>query len=139
MNFAMSDEEILRSFNTAAHPSKQVAILADLNATDVQTMCAKLKELGADYKKLPRQKKDKPETPTEKKSAPKHTSAPAWMTISNDLAKKQTAASARVGEIEEQLAALQDERRKLMDKICDIGTALDVLLAMYGEGRTDNG
>lgn len=133
MSFAMTDEEILRSFNTAAQPSKQVAILADLNATDVQTMCAKLKELGADYKKLPRQKKDKPETPIEKKSAPKHTSAPAWMTISNDLAKKQTAASARVGEIEEQLAALQDERRKLMDKICDIGTALDVLMQLYGD------
>ena len=133
MSFAMTDEEILRSFNNAAQPSKQVAILADLNATDVQTMCAKLKELGADYKKLPRQKKEKTDRPAEKKSVPKHTPEPAWKIIFRELGEKQAACSARQDEIENQLAALQAERRKLQDQICDIGTSLDVLMQLYGD------
>ena len=137
MSFAMTDEEILRSFNTAARPSKQVAILADLNATDVPTMCTKLKELGVDYKKLPRQKKEKNTQPAQKKSVTKHTPEPAWKIIFNELGEKQAACSARQEEIENQLAALQVERRKLQDQICDIGTSLDVLMQLYGD-KEDN-
>lgn len=133
MNFTMTDEEILRSFNEALHPSKQVAILADLNATDVPTMCAKLKELGVDYKRLPRQKKEKTDRPAEKKSVPKHTPEPAWKIIFRELGEKQAACSARMDEIESQLADLQSERRRLHDQICDIGTSLDVLLQLYGD------
>lgn len=131
MNFTMTDEEILHSFNEALHPSKQVAILADLNATDVPTMCAKLKELGVDYKRLPRQKKEKPET-TVAPAAPEK-QEPPWKTVFRELGEKQAACSARMDEIESQLADLQSERRRLHDQICDIGTSLDVLMQLYGD------
>lgn len=136
MNFAMTGEEILRSFNEAKHPSRQVSVLADLNATDVPTMCAKLKELGVDYKRLPRQKKEKAET-TAAPAAPEE-QAPPWKTVFRELGEKQAACSARMDEIENQLAALQSERRRLHDQICDIGTSLDVLLQVYENKETDN-
>ena len=64
MNFIkplpMTDEEILRSFENAIVPSKQVKILAELNATSPERIAEILKKMGVDPRRLPRKKTPKP-------------------------------------------------------------------------------
>lgn len=46
MKFPMSDDEIRVSYNTAKDQNAQIKILAELNATTLSAMVAKLRELG---------------------------------------------------------------------------------------------
>ena len=48
MTYAMSDDEIRASYNTAKHKPNQVKVLAELNAVTVPEMRRKLLELGCD-------------------------------------------------------------------------------------------
>lgn len=48
MKFAMSDDEIRVSYNTAKDQKAQIKILAELNVTTPTVMAAKLRELGCD-------------------------------------------------------------------------------------------
>lgn len=48
MKFPMSDDEIRVSYNNAKDQNAQIKILAELNATTLSAMAAKLRELGCD-------------------------------------------------------------------------------------------
>lgn len=62
--FAMTDEEIRRSYLRAKGRSTQVRILAELNAVDVSAMQAKLIELGLMEKPKPVRRPTPTPTPT---------------------------------------------------------------------------
>lgn len=53
MKFAMGDDEIRVSFNTARDPKSQVRVLAELNAVPVKSMAEKLAALGCSVPELP--------------------------------------------------------------------------------------
>ncbi len=53
----MTDAEILRSFNEAKSPSKQVRILAELNLVEEDEIVQILQRQGVDHRRLPRKRK----------------------------------------------------------------------------------
>lgn len=64
MKFAMTDEEIIRSYKNAENYKDQVRILAELNAVPEQDMAKKMKDLGLDvdmrwYAQVPKKKETK--------------------------------------------------------------------------------
>lgn len=61
----MTKSEILREYNLAKNPKDQIQVLADLNATDKQTIVDILIEMGVDGRTLPHPRRPKKEKPAE--------------------------------------------------------------------------
>lgn len=118
---SMTPEEILRSFNQAKFPAKQVKILAELNCSTTQEIERILIEQGVDGRRLPRKKRETPAP----KAAQKEKSTKAQTFIMEDLRQEESRLRLRQAE-------LQEEQAKVVQKLKAVQLALEALAEVYG-------
>lgn len=126
----MKPSEILQSYENAQHKTKQISILAELNACSKDEITDILKEMGAELPKRKYQKKEEPAKEPEKKeweepeikALPEPREQPA-------VVLNETVAMilfGRLDEIEARLRILESQKKKLESQYLDICKCLGV-------------
>ena len=113
----MSKEEILKSFEEARQPVKQVQILADMNACKASEIVKILKEMGVDGRRLPRT--------FEKPLRNANTGVLAAMM---EEARKL---EARAADVDRMIEELEKEKPILAKKMEAVAAAIELMKGVY--------